>query len=327
MAPLSEPQPVDIKKEAADFTGLTVEAASSSPRASSEPEEIQDPPSPKQPASAPPSSGTEDSEFQPKAPARSVTVNDQHAFARLAEQIFRSGGTEQPFIVNFGKIERIEIVNGSVAHCHPSSPKSASDVDTIETNPDKPGQKIKRSRSQMSQTTRVALKFWERLLRMPRPKPFTMWCLVKDADNRWQDLEVKLDTGGGAGNLIPYSKVKALGLLERIRPSSVTVVALGNNPLKTEGELDIDGKWNGSQEGSVTFQVVHKDNEDVNETMFGAEAISTFNLLRIRFAGTTPKGNGHSINPPIKKGNEKFSHRNIDFQLLIDSRDERGTRK
>ncbi|KAL9616216.1 MAG: hypothetical protein Q9160_008889 [Pyrenula sp. 1 TL-2023] len=300
MASLSKRQTIETEKEATDFAGSTVEAGLRSPGAPIESERIHDTSSTKQGISAPQSDRTENSEFQPQAPTRSVTVNEQtfERFARLVEQVYHPGTTEQPIIVNFGKIE---IINGSVARSHPVSPMSASDVQTIDTNPDRSGHKIKRSESQMTQTTRVALERFsnicERLVRLSRPKPFTVRCLVKNAVNKWQELEVKLDTGGEAGNLIPYSQVKALGLLEYIRPSNVTVFAIGGNQLKTEGALDIVGKWNGPQEKPVTFQVVDKDNRDVTETMFGADAISTFKLLRIRFAGTTGTDNGHSYEP------------------------------
>lgn len=305
MAPLSEIDEIEIRKGTTDFAGSTVEAASPSPRVSFGTKEILNESSTKHANSAIRSGSTEDSEYQPQAPTRSVTINNQQSFEKLARMIEQAcpSGTEQPFILNFGKIE---IINGSVSHYHPSPPKSASDVETVETNPDKSGQKIKRSESQMTQTTRVALErflvFWDRLARLPRLKPFTVWRLVKDANNKWQDLEVCLDTGGGAGNLIPYSKVEALGLLERIQPSSIAVFGLGGNEIKTEGSLDIVGQWNGSQECPVTFQVVDKDNKDITETMLGAESISTFKLLRIRFAGTRSR-NGHGVNPK-RKGND-----------------------
>ena len=112
-----------------------------------------------------------------------------------------------------------------------------------------------------------------------------------------EPLEVLLDTGSDS-NLIPYSEVKALGLLDHVRaPDVPTVTGIGGGQVKIEGSIEISGKWNGRQDRQATFHVVDKGNEDITETVLGAESITTFQLLRIRVGRT----NGHSVNP-VKKG-------------------------
>lgn len=286
--PSTEPEATETEKHPSGQAGSTANAASSPPRASSDSNEIQDKPL----AERNNAFQVDDAaEIQPKPPTRSLTqtISDPKTFERLAEMfnsVCQEGGREQPLIVNnFGNIAKLEIINGSLARSEPPSTIAASVVAT----------------SQKNKTTKLAsLLGW--IAKLPRPKPFIVWRTVKDADDNWQCLEVFLDTGGGAGNLIPYSQVRTLGLLDRIKPSSITIYSLGGNELKVEGSVEIVGKWDGSQEQSVPFFVVDRDNKHVTETTLGADSIGTFKLVRIRF-GMTTKGPVHGVTPN-KQGNE-----------------------
>lgn len=106
-------------------------------------------------------------------------------------------------------------------------------------------------------------------------------------------MGILLDTGSEAGNNIPYCEVEALGLLERIKPSSVPhITGLGEGTAKVNGTLEILDKWDGVQERAAMFHVADKDNKSMNETIMGAESINTFKLLRMRVA----RAHGHSVN-------------------------------
>lgn len=236
---------------------------------------------------------TDDPQFEPKQPTRSLTLN-QPTFVRVAELLedaLRSQtGSEQPVILNIANIERLEIINGSMVRPCSSSPTGAASV--VKTIPEsKQEQNILRSFPQRTRTTRAALEKcsgildWILKVSKPKPKPFTMTCNVRDADDKLQALDILLDTGSDAGNIIPYFKVEALGLLGRIKQSTISHISgIGEGTIKIDGTLEIIGKWDGSQERSAAFYVVDKDDKFACETILGAESISTLKLLRMRMA-------------------------------------------
>ncbi|KAL9617367.1 MAG: hypothetical protein Q9160_007815 [Pyrenula sp. 1 TL-2023] len=128
-----------------------------------------------------------------------------------------------------------------------------------------------------------------------------MTCNVRGADGKFKPLEVLLDTGSEAGNIIPYIEVEALGLLGYIKPSAVAQISgIGDGTMKIDGTIDIVGRWDGSQEHSAPFYVVDRDNEFTSETILGAVSINTFKLLRMRMT----KVQGHGVNPKLKETSE-----------------------
>lgn len=278
------PETIRTEKRTSGEARMTSNAASLPSRPSSDSGEIRDI------LSAEPSNtlqvgdaGTAD--YQPEPPSRSLTqiISDPKTFERFAEtfsSMCQEGGKQQPVMVNnFGNVAKIEIINGSLPGSDPASNVTESVIEA----------------PQKTKTTKLAsLLGW--VAKLPRPKPFTVWCKVKDAQGMWQSLEVFLDTGGRAGNLITYSKVKALGLLERIEKSGVTIYTLGDNELKIEGQIEIVGKWDGYHEHPIIFYVVDRNNKHVTETMLGGDTIGTFRLVRIRF-GMTNKGPARGVTP------------------------------
>ncbi|KAL9111905.1 MAG: hypothetical protein Q9227_003755 [Pyrenula ochraceoflavens] len=306
-APSVELEETKIDKGATDLAGLTTDL-SLPPKPSFETMEIQNERH-AEPDSTLPINNPENPGFQPQPPARSWTGTvDQQTIQKCWQMLLANassgrdqGRGEQPNVTfHFGNVQRLEINNGNFPRYQPSSEAEAvSAVETVKANMEKSRPKnAGRSKSQAKRTPKSA--WWlfstlfDRFMNRSRPKDFPYSIIeVEDGHACLQELRVLLDTGSKAGNLIPYSEVKNLGLLDQVRSADVPyVISLGGNQIKVEGSLDIVGKWNGRQTDRATFHVVGAEDNIIDTATLGTETINTFRLMRMRVGLTE----GHGVN-------------------------------